>query len=88
MRASTESERLLQVIKSNKYDAENMQGTRWDKYRIDDYSQIKSLLCSDDYFLGVREDYVNIYYKGMSMAKIETYYNRACKYSISYYYVM
>lgn len=87
MRASTESERLLQVIKSNKYDAENMQGTRWDKYRIDDYSQIKSLLCSDDYFLGVREDYVNIYYKGMSMAKIETYYNRACKYSISYYYV-
>ena len=50
MRAATESEILLQVIKSNKFDAENMEGTRWDKYRIDDYSQIKSLLRSDDYF--------------------------------------
>ena len=87
MRAYKESDDLLKIMKDDKSDLEKMKDERWKEYQIEDYSEIESLLRSGDYFLGIREDYVNIYYKGMSMAKIETYYNRVCKYSLSRYYV-
>ena len=86
MRASMESKALLEVIKNDKFNAKNMKDSKWDNYKIDDYSKIKSLLKSDEYFLGIRENYVNIYYKGMSMARIDTYWNRACEYTLSSFY--
>ncbi len=88
MRASEECEELFEVIKSDKKDLGKKSKSKidWEPYKVNDYSNIKELIKSSDYFLGIREDYVNIYYMGMSMAKIETYYNRACKYSLSYYY--
>ncbi len=87
MRACEESNHLLEVIKSDKITSEKMQGDRWEVYRTDDYSLLKDMLKdSNEYFLGIREDYLNIYYKGMSMAKVVSYYNRACKYYTSYYY--
>ena len=84
MRASEETNELIKYIKSK--DFEKMVGPRWDEYKINDFCKIKSILALPDYFLGVREDSINIYYKGMSMAKVQAYYHRACKYTTSYYY--
>lgn len=40
---------------------------------------------NEDYYLGVRENYLNIYYKGMSIAKIEAYKRKSgFKYTSSY----
>jgi len=55
-----------------------------------DFSKIQSLLTGDekkDFFLGVRKNYMNIYYKGMSIAKIEKRKRKnEFKYSMSAYY--
>lgn len=51
--------------------------------------KISKLIAEDsngDFFVGVREDYLSIYYKGMSIGKVEAYKNGGCKYTTSYYY--
>ena len=55
-----------------------------------DMARIKKLLKSNrgrDFFLGVREDYLGIYYKGMSIAKVKPLKNGGCSYTLSYYYL-
>ncbi len=55
---------------------------------INDFDQIKQLLSGpekDDYFLGIRNDYLSLYYKGMSIAKIEKK-SKEFKYTMSNYY--
>lgn len=59
---------------------------------ISDFEQLQTLLKPDkngycEYFLGIRENYYNLYYKSMSMAKIILDKNGICKYEISYWYV-
>ena len=56
----------------------------------DDFSKIKSLLHSNngkDFFLGVRENYLSIYYKGMSIATVKALKKGGCSYTLSYYYL-
>lgn len=55
-----------------------------------DFSNIQNLLNSDSgkhFFLGVREDYLSLYYKGMSIASINMIKDGGCDYTLSYYYL-
>ena len=54
--------------------------------QTDDFAKIQDLLATNKYFLGVREDYLSIYYMGMSIAKVEIK-NQGIKYKLSYYYL-
>lgn len=56
----------------------------------DDFSKIKDLLHSNngkDFFLGVRENYLSIYYRGMSFASVNALKKGGCSYTLSYYYL-
>ena len=57
------------------------------KKKGDDYSKIQKLLKSNDFFLGVREDYLSIYYMGMSIATVKALARGGCSYTLSYYYL-
>ena len=55
-----------------------------------DFANIKSLLKNDTdnkFFLGVREDYLSIYYMGMSVATVHALSNGGCSYSVNYKYL-
>lgn len=57
-----------------------------------DYKRIQNLLKKVDsncgkYYLGIRDKSYNIYYKSMSMARIELDSEGECKYVTSYWYV-
>ncbi len=56
----------------------------------DDFSKIKDLLHSNngkDFFLGVRENNLSIYYRGMSFASVNALQKGGCSYTLSYYYL-
>lgn len=55
-----------------------------------DFEKIRALLkneTDDKFFLGVREDYLSIYYMGMSVATVKVLKNGGCSYSLSYKYL-
>ena len=55
-----------------------------------DFVKIKSLLENkgdNKFFLGVREDYLSIYYMGMSIATVQVLKRGGCSYTLSYYYL-
>ncbi|MCR5108009.1 MAG: hypothetical protein K6B28_07570 [Lachnospiraceae bacterium] len=54
-----------------------------------DFSKIRELLSDNGkrFFLGVREDYLSIYYMGMSIATVKALKTGGCSYSLSYYYL-
>ena len=55
-----------------------------------EFLKIKTLLENsgdNKFFLGVREDYLSIYYMGMSIATVRVLKNGGCSYTLSYYYL-
>lgn len=55
-----------------------------------DFLKLKALLennGNNKFFLGVREDYLSIYYMGMSIATVKVLKKGGCSYTLSYYYL-
>jgi len=53
----------------------------------DDFKNIKSLLNEGNFFLGVRENCLSIYYMAMSLATVNVLDEGGCSYTLSYFYL-